>query len=273
MAFVFPSRRADLAMIAAGFLLSCAIASSDSAFGQAPVAGSPSNAAQGPQSSVAKRVHPHGSKSKKNKAATVEPSPVVERPPAPPPPDWPVNDQAKLAEVAWNGRDLSITAANSTLGQILHDVSVATGVKVEGLVSPQSGQGNQRVYGNYGPASARDVLAQLLEGSGYNVIMVGEQGEGTPRELVLKVQAAGGKTGGTPHANQANQNVEEDVPEEPEPEPQPEPVRQPVPVNGEPVQPPQGGRTPQQMLQEIQQRQQQQQQQQQGQPQPQPPNN
>jgi hypothetical protein len=63
-------------------------------------------------------------------------------------------------------------ATNSSLQQILSDVSTATGVKVEGT------PGDQRVYGSYGPAPARDVLSQLLDGSGYNVLMIGDQGEG-----------------------------------------------------------------------------------------------
>ena len=37
-------------------------------------------------------------------------------------------------------------------------------------------QSGQRIYGSYGPAPARDVLRQLLDGSGYNVIMVGDRG-------------------------------------------------------------------------------------------------
>jgi hypothetical protein len=265
MASVSILRRTGLAVLVAGLVLSCAVADSDLAFGQAPATGnaqSGKNAAPGAK--PAKNTHPHSKKSKVTKAA-VEPAPVEVRPADPPPPDWPVNDKAKPASVAWNGRDLSITATNSSLGQILHDVSTATGLKVEGLSGSQSGQGeqhDQRIYGSYGPASERDVLSQLLEGSGYNVIMVGDQGEGAPRELVLTAQAAGGK-GVAPHAAQTNQASEEDTPEEPEPPPDPQLEQPHRPLNGQPGQPPQGGRTPQQMLQEIQQRQQQMQQQQQ----------
>jgi hypothetical protein len=204
--------------------------------------------------------------SHKKKAAKTAPPPVETHPPDPPPPDWPVNDEAKPASVAWNGRDLSIAASNSSLQQILHDVSTATGVKVEGLST--SGPHDQRIYGSYGPAPARDVLSQLLDGSGYNVIMVGDRGEGTPRELVLTAQIGNAKTP-APAAHQLNQN-DDDAPDEPEPEPQPEPQRQPFNV---PAGQPGPGRTPQQMMQEIQQRQQQQLQQQQQQPQQQPQQN
>lgn len=269
-------RRTGLAVLvglAAGLMLWCTVANADFALGQTPAAGNtPSTGNTGAK--PAKNTHP---RSRKNKAikAVAEPAPAEVRPAAPPPPNWPVNDKAKLASVAWNGRDLSIAATNSSLGQILHDVSTATGLKVEGLASSRGGQndqhGDQRIYGSFGPASERDVLSQLLEGSGYNVIMVGDQGEGMPRELLLTAQASGAKGAEAANAGQPNQPSEEDVPEEPEPPPpDPQPEQHPPPPNGQPGQPPQGGRTPQQLLQEMQQRQQQiQQQQQQGN---QPPN-
>jgi len=176
-------------------------------------------------------------------------------PPTPPPPDWPVNDKPAPASVEWNGRVLSVSATNSSLQQILSDVSTATGVKVEGAPS------DQRVYGSYGPAPARDVLSQLLDGSGYNVLMIGDQGQGTPRTLVLTVKS------NTPAPNpalngQARQNPDEDA-EEPE---------QAEPIDPSTRRLPGLNRSPQQMMQEIEQRrlQQQQQQQQQQQPQQQP---
>jgi hypothetical protein len=166
--------------------------------------------------------------------------------------------------VSWNGRDLTIAATNSSLAQILTEVSTATGVKVEGEES------DQRIFGSYGPASARDVLNQLLDGSGYNVLIIGDKGEGTPRELVLTAKGHVAPSG--PGQNsQARQNSEEEAPEPPE---QPEQPEQPVNVNQHRpfgMQPGQG-RTPEQLQQELQQRQQQLQQQPQQQN-PQPPNN
>ena len=148
---------------------------------------------------------------------------------------------------------LSVSATNSSLQQILSDVSTATGVKVEGAPS------DQRVYGSYGPAPARDVLSQLLDGSGYNVLMIGDQGQGTPRTLVLTVKS------NTPAPNpalngQARQNPDEDA-EEPE---------QAEPIDPSTRRLPGLNRSPQQMMQEIEQRRLQQQQQQQQQPQQQP---
>jgi len=240
--------------------------------GQAPAPGQPKLAdSKTSVQPVAKRPR---SKRKAAKA-TPEPPPVVEtRPPDPPPPDWPANAKAQAASVGWNGRDLSIAATNSSLKQILQDISTATGVKMDGIGTAP--HGDQRVYGSYGPAPAREVLAQLLEGSGYNVLMIGDQGEGTPRELVLTAKTGrAANPQGQFNGGQQNQGGEEEAPEEPEqPEPPPQDPNLNRPPGTMPQPPGQQGKTPQQILQEIQQRQLQQQQQQQGQtPQgTQPPN-
>jgi DNA segregation ATPase FtsK/SpoIIIE-like protein len=195
----------------------------------------------------------------------------------PPLPNWPANDKAAPPSVSWNGRDLTIAATNSSLAQILTEVSTATGVKVEGE------QSDQRIFGSYGPASATDVLNQLLDGSGYNVLIIGDKGEGTPRELVLtaKGHAASGGPGQNAQVRPNSEDEEPQPPEQPEPPEQPNNLIQHRPFGMQPVQ----GRTPEQLQQELQQRQQQFQQQQQQQPQqpnqqqpnqqqpnPQPPN-
>lgn len=181
--------------------------------------------------------------------------------PAPEPPHWPVNDSPATPKVTWDSQGLKIDASNASLHQILNDVSTATGTKVEGFGT------DERVFGEYGPGQARDIISQLLHGSGYNVLMIGDQGEGTPRQIVLSPRRTDGAPAST---NRPSQDVqEEDVPEQPEPEEPPPP--QPQLINGRPPLPPQGPpgppRTPQQVLQELQQRQQQlQDQQQQQQP-------
>ena len=90
-------------------------------------------------------------------------------------PDWPVNDKPSPASVVWDATGLRINASNSSLQQILSEVSTETGTKVEGMGA------DQRVYGVYGPGQARDVLSQLLQGSGYNVLLAGDIGQGAPR--------------------------------------------------------------------------------------------
>ncbi|MGC1462779.1 MAG: hypothetical protein WA802_11290, partial [Terracidiphilus sp.] len=100
---------------------------------------------------------------------------------------------------------------------------------------------------------ARDVLAQLLDGTGYNVLMIGDLGEGTPRQILLSSQPTGDAP---PAANNQTATNDENSDADAQPEPQPPP---PAIRNGfTPGAPP---RTPQQIMQEMQQRQQQQQQQ------------
>lgn len=184
-------------------------------------------------------------------------------PEQPKPPDWPANDKPADAKVAWNSKGLRIDAANSSLQQIMKDVATATGAKISGLGA------DQRVFGSFGPGPARDVISQLLDGSGYNVLLIGDQGQGTPRQIVLSRQPNGPAPAAANNPSSANDDsgsadVEEPPPPQPPP-PQPQQPQQNAP-NGSGMQP----RTPQQILQEMQQRQLQiQQQQQQQRPNPQ----
>jgi hypothetical protein len=206
--------------------------------------------------------------------------PVVQSPSEPKKPDWPMNAQARKAKVEWNSRGLYVAADNSSLKQILDDVSAATGVKLDGFIE------DERVFGAYGPGAAREVLSKLLDGAGYNVLMSGDQGQGTPRQIVLSRRAGGSAQPSSMGSQSAAQNApamasqdaaddEEVVPEEPEPaeqaptEPQPaaEPQQQQQQTQPQtPTRPVFGSggiRTPQQIIQEMQERQQQLQQQQQ----------
>jgi hypothetical protein len=220
---------------------------------QPPAATPPAAAPTTAQSQPDKNGKPSpGTPSAPNPAAPAQAAP------APPPPDWPINDKPAAATVVWDSHGLRIDASNSSLEQILKDVSTDTGAKVEGL------NADQRVFGTYGPGPARDVLSDLLDGAGYNVLMIGDQGEGTPREIVLSAPPSGP----APTGNNRSLASEEDYEPEPEPPPPPEPA---PPVNQpQPQQPNPPVRTPQQLYQELQQRQQQMQQQQN---ENQPPNN
>ncbi|MGP8252827.1 MAG: hypothetical protein ACLQHF_12390 [Terracidiphilus sp.] len=133
-------------------------------------------------------------------SATPAPAATQTPVPEPPKPNWPVNDKPAPAKVTWDIHGLTVEANNSSLDEILKDVATQTGARLEGKV------GDDRVFGSYGPGSAHDVIAQLLDGTGYNVLMVGDQGEGTPREIVLSNRP----TGPAP-ANNAQNNSQEDV--------------------------------------------------------------
>jgi len=196
-------------------------------------------------------------------APALEPAPA---PVVPEPPKWPMNEPPAAASVRWDSLGLHVEASNASLRQILDDVSTATGAKVEGL------QGDERVFGEYGPGPARDVLSQILHGSSYNVLMLGDEGQGTPREVILSARTKTGATGqpdqqaGQVYNRQVPQDDDVEQPVEAE-EPNQMPVRPPV---GQPINQPGGNMTPQQRMLELQ-RQQMQMQQQMQQNQPPPP--
>ena len=137
------------------------------------------------------------------------PAPV---PQAPPKPDWPVYSRATPASIRWNASGLRIEASNSSLQQILKEVATLTGATVEGLGS------DERVFGVYGPGPAREVLARLFDGSGYNMVMIGDQGQGTPRQILLSQRD--GKAGVKSTAAAGTDDNDDDLVEEEQPEQQ-----------------------------------------------------
>jgi hypothetical protein len=167
-------------------------------------------------------------------------APASSAPTAGPQRDSLLQQSAKLAQISIAAHRLEIKADNSALSQILHDISGTTGMKVDGLSK------DERIFGTYGPGDARDVLLALLEGSGYNVLMVGDLDSGAPRELNLTQRgAAVASSVGSAPRRPAEEEADED--QDLQPPPQPEPIQ--PPQNNEP---PQGQRTPQEILQELQ---------------------
>jgi hypothetical protein len=126
------------------------------------------------------------------------------------------------ATVSWGSHGLKIEASNSSLNQILRQVAGHTGAKLEGL------RQDQRVFGNYGPGPASDVLLMLLDGSSYNVLIIGGLGADPPLEIVLSARSPAGSL----TANNQNHS-KDDAAIDPEPQPQPEsqPVQNPF-LNG-----------------------------------------
>lgn len=199
---------------------------------------------------------------KHRKPRVVAPKPAVQAQPAsvpvaPPAPVWPANENPLPATVEWQNNTLRVVALNSSLQQILTDVAAKTGTTVDGL------GGDQRIFGTFGPAKAREVLAQLLQGSGLNIVMVGDQGNGVPRQLLLSQRNhAGGPGNPMPAmARPAQPEPDDDDNNDAVMDTQPEPPPMPTPQNAPGNQPP--NRTPQEMMQEMQMRQQQMQQNQQ----------
>lgn len=220
--------------------------------------------------------------------AGVKPSANISQPTAAIPAEIPqvasslLDQPARPAQVQLDEGKLSVKADNSTLSDILHNISRKTGMTVDGLSR------DQRIFGSYGPAAPREVLASLLDGLGYNVMMVGSLDNGAPRELALTPRKAGGGMNNSANhqAEIARQNMnnssssddeddnsdsppveqQDSVPQPPRTEPNPQDVNQP-PDQQQQQQPPESPgqpgqvKTPQQMLQELQQMRQQQQQQ------------
>ena len=202
---------------------------------------------------------------------------VAEVPPTPPPPPTLEQQPPVPPQVSYQGGQLTIVSQNATLSQVLHSVQTQTGASVD--MPP--GAGSERVVAKLGPGQPKDVLASLLNGSKFNYVILGEVNEpGGVQKVILmaKSTSTGGASSGTTAPNNfqppsPSQPVE--PPEEEYPQNEPEPEVQQVP--GQPgmpgsegltpdvpnpalnqVQP--GGRTPEQMLQELQRMQQQQQQ-------------
>jgi len=210
--------------------------------------------------------------------------------PAPAPPLAPGQMPASPPEVTFNAGQLTITAPNSTLGDILRAVRTQTGAAVD-----VPANATERVVGKFGPGPARDVLASLLNGSHFNYLLLGSANNPyaldrvilTPRgaEATATQANAAPTPGRLPTATpQEGFEAAEDSPEsqpatdifaaadDQNNQPQPAAEEQQQQQNGfgqsNPFgQPAQGNvKSPDQMLQELQQRQQQiqQQQQQQG---------
>jgi hypothetical protein len=93
---------------------------------------------------------------------------------------------AAPAKVSLQGGLLTITAQNSTLGEILRDVRKLTGAVIE--IPPGLGA-NERVVTHIGPGAPRDVLAVLLNGSSFNYVMVGSNSDpGAVASVILSAK-------------------------------------------------------------------------------------
>ena len=197
-------------------------------------------------------------------------------------------------QVTYENNQLTIVASNSTLADVLRAVRKTTGADIDVPAAPE------RVVTHLGPGPARDVLADLLNGSRFNYVLLGAAGNDTALTRVVLVAKTEGATSPSQPAppaaqpgmgmaqagpgvqpppgvvppdvndpamtdeNNDNNNVVDDNNGVDQQAP-PEAAEQPNPDQSNPDQP--QVKTPQQMLQEMQQRQMQMQmQQQQGQP-------
>lgn len=90
---------------------------------------------------------------------------------------------------------LDVEATNESLNHILGEISQKAGIKITGGVP------DERVFGKYGPGSPAAVLAELLDGTGSNVLLV-DDAKGS-LELILTPRRGGASP---PNPNGSSQN-------------------------------------------------------------------
>ena len=212
-------------------------------------------------------------------------------PPTPAPVEAPTPAELTLEQkpavppqVTYDNRQLTIVAANSTLGDILRAVKAKTGASID--LPPNA---NSRVVAHFGPGPSRDVLATLLNGTLFNYVLLGTATDPTAVGKIILTPKPSGPDQPSVAANnppqpyvqqpnyyptanvpdQSGDEVESDSETEAEQPPPADQNQQPgaATPNGQA-----NPRTPEQLLQELQRQQllQQIQRQQQGNPTPQP---
>jgi hypothetical protein len=225
-------------------------------------------------------------KSSRPKPSALAPSTLpATPPPAPPPPPAPLTpaqSPANRAAITYTGNLLTLSASNSSLNQILREISRLTGIKISGGVT------DERVFGTYGPDAPSNILATLLDGTGSNMLLL--QGtDASTAELILTPRL-GGPTPPNPNAAPSDEDSDSSEPAPPNPVAQPiqnqpagpsapseipprarytpdqrnglPPSNPAAPADQGPQQSPNGVKTPQQIYDELQRLRQQQQQQQ-----------
>jgi hypothetical protein len=177
--------------------------------------------------------------------------------------------------------ELTIVAHNSTLSDVLKEVREQTGAELD--IPPNA---NERVVADLGPGPARSVLADLLNGTHFNYVMVGSITDPKAIQSIVLTPRTGGPDTATTAANHpggpqpgfgrpatmtatpaevgpANDDAAEEPDASDDQADQPEQADQNQQNNnGQPNTP----KTPEQLLQELQRQQQQMQQQQNQQP-------
>ena len=186
----------------------------------------------------------------------------------PPPPPLPSGPQgpvpqipldaipAVAPEVKFQDGLLTIVAPNSTLSDILRSVRKQTSAEIE---IPASA--SERVVTRLGPAPAREVMAELLNGSHFNYILLGSPEDANALTRVVLVAKtpdtpAPGQAGSNPNPQAAAANAAADDSNAVDDSAAEEDQSAAAEAEQSPANPDQPAvKTPQQMLQEMQQRQ------------------
>jgi hypothetical protein len=265
-------------VLAAGLLIPARAMPAQTATATPQVVSQPNRAAAKPANSPSSKA---GTRSRKSAA------PVAAVPQVPVPPATLEQTPTTPPLITYQNGQLSIDARNSTLSQVLRAVQVQTGASME---MPASA-GNERVVTQLGPGQPKDVLNSLLNGTKFDYIILGVTGNpGAVQRIILTPRQNSGANVNVAQNNNPGQNQQQMVEDESPPDegvpvtneaeaenPVPEPQSPPPPGGfrrpmmqppGQPDQsqggnngePPNGAKTPEQLMQEMQQMQQQQQQ-------------
>ena len=206
---------------------------------------------------------------------------IAEAVPTPAPPPATLEQSPPTPpRVSFQNGELTIDAANSTLSQVLRAVQSRTGASID----IPAGGGSERVVAQLGPGQPRDVLNTLLNGSKFDYVILGVNGNPGAVQKVILTPRQGGSTTTPPgtipqqpmpdEESQGDEAVpvadsaENEHQNPTQPPPQPGPFRHPMMPPGAQVNPgaefgngdPNGPKTPEQLMQQMQQQQQQQQQ-------------
>jgi hypothetical protein len=191
-----------VAVVAAALLLAPPAATGQSATLTTPAAHSATaHATTGPRH---KRHPRHSKKARPEMPATVSQA-------APQPPPAPADQSPSAAVVSFANGMLTIQARNSSLEQILNQVSQQTGMEIEGS------NHDKRIYGDYGPGTVSATVEKLLNGAGYNYVIVGG-GNGRPPAKLLLTSGSAGTSSAPPASSpapQASTPVQSAAPENP----------------------------------------------------------
>lgn len=166
-------------------------------------------------------------------------------PPAPIPPT-PEQMPPSAPKIIYQDGLLSVESTNSRLSDILSGIRARTGIQFEGIQTTQD-----RVAGKFGPAPANEVLTSLFQGSRFDYVIISmPDNPEIVQRVLISPNAAGGATAGSPVTQpvaqqqpSGDEDESEETPAEAQQTPAPQPVQQ--------IQPPPGGRTPEQMVEEM----------------------
>lgn len=149
-------------------------------------------------------------------------------------------DVSRRLRVSLQGGKLRVWSNGASLSEVLYEIHRRTGADIP----IPSVAWNERVVVDLGPGPARDVLADLLNGSPFNFVIVGEQGDPSlvsSVQLTLRDNKAEPQSPASP-SSPPPADATPELPPQPGPPPQPEPQPEapPVPLPPTPDTPPQG---------------------------------